>query len=317
MMKYNGRKMMAPKSEKAIPKYFGILGIKKYPEGCKLSWWEDDTVRDLDHYFGKTVQTPELVGKDIDRDKLLEIFTINEKNETAVFMAHHQCNGKENDALVKKFATILALDYQIESIYNLIYQVGVSADLVDEFMGLAREYDDKKNNVKKSKKDEKSKKVDNTKGEKKAGYTEPGEKSEDRPQYDFQHKDAVDLPETNLKGFVTTVRRIDAVLNSLMESEETKHLFNEDTKFVLNEEKYYGPSNFAIESVDGEMIIWIHRNLNSDDPTAMTYSIYISKENDPAAKRYENEEKGYHRESQKRKKAEEHKANAEKSQEAA
>ena len=314
MMMYKNRKMVAPMSEEAIPKYFGILGIKKYPKGIKLSWWTDETNRNLDQYFGETIKTPELIGEEIDRDKLFKIFSVNQENETAVFMAHHQCYGKDNDALIKKFATIIALDYKVNNIYELYYQIGISETLLNKFMHQVRDYEEgllekkttKKSEVEKKSKgsDEEKSKVDNTKDKKGAKYTEP--EGEERPQYEFKHKDIVTLPEEKLKGFVTSVRRIDAVLDSLKKSEDLKDLLK-DMKFVLDELKYYGPSNFTIESSDGETIVWIHRNLNSDDSTAMTYDMYVSKEDDPALKRYENDEKGYHRETQKRKKANEKK----------
>lgn len=309
MMMYKNRKMVAPKSEEVIPKYFGILGIKKYPKGIKLSWWTDETNRNLDQYFGETVKTPELIGEEIDRDKLFEIFSVNQENETAVFMAHHQCYGKDNDTLIKKFATIFALDYKVNNIYDLYYQIGISETLLTKFMHQVRDYEEElleKKAAKKSEvkgKEEKSK-VDNTKDKKGAKYTEP--EGEERPQYEFKNKDIVTLPEEKLKGFVTSVRRIDAVLDSLKKSEDLKDLLK-DMKFVLDERKYYGPSNFTIESSDGATIVWIHRNLNSDDSTAMTYDMYVSKEGDPALKRYENDEKGFHRETQKRKKANEKK----------
>lgn len=307
MMMYKNRKMVAPVSEEAIPKYFGILGIKKYPKGIKLSWWADETNRNLDQYFGETVKTPELIGEEIDRDKLFKIFSVNEKNETAVFMAHHQCYGKDNDALIKKFATIFALDYKISNIYELYYQIGISETLLTKFMHQVRDYEEEileKKAAKKSERSEEKSKVDNTKDKKGAKYTEP--EGEERPQYEFKNKDIVTLPEEKLKGFVTSVRRIDAVLDSLKKSEDLKDLLK-DMKFVLDERKYYGPSNFTIESSDGATIVWIHRNLNSDDSTAMTYDMYVSKENDPALKRYENDEKGFHRETQRRKKANEKK----------
>ena len=307
MMMYKNRKMVAPVSEEAIPKYFGILGIKKYPKGIKLSWWADETNRNLDQYFGETVKTPELIGEEIDRDKLFKIFSVNEKNETAVFMAHHQCYGKDNDALIKKFATIFALDYKVSNIYELYYQIGISETLLTKFMHQVRDYEEEileKKAAKKSERSEEKSKVDNTKDKKGAKYTEP--EGEERPQYEFKNKDIVTLPEEKLKGFVTSVRRIDAVLDSLKKSEDLKDLLK-DMKFVLDERKYYGPSNFTIESSDGATIVWIHRNLNSDDSTAMTYDMYVSKENDPALKRYENDEKGFHRETQRRKKANEKK----------
>lgn len=307
MMMYKNRKMVAPVSEEAIPKYFGILGIKKYPKGIKLSWWADETNRNLDQYFGETVKTPELIGEEIDRDKLFKIFSVNEKNETAVFMAHHQCYGKDNDALIKKFATIFALDYKVSNIYELYYQIGISETLLTKFMHQVRDYEEEileKKAAKKSERSEEKSKVDNTKDKRGAKYTEP--EGEERPQYEFKNKDIVTLPEEKLKGFVTSVRRIDAVLDSLKKSEDLKDLLK-DMKFVLDERKYYGPSNFTIESSDGATIVWIHRNLNSDDSTAMTYDMYVSKEGDPALKRYENDEKGFHRETQKRKKANEKK----------
>jgi hypothetical protein len=309
MMMYKNRKMVMPASEEAIPKYFGILGIKKYPKGIKLSWWTDETNRNLDQYFGETVKTPELIGDEIDRDKLFEIFSVNQENETAVFMAHHQCYGKDNDSLIKKFATIIALDYKVSDIYELYYQIGISETLLNKFMHLVRDYEEErlekiaKKSEAKASKEEKSK-VDNTKDKKAAKYTEP--EGEERPQYEFKNKEIVTLPEEKLKGFVTSVRRIDSVLDSLKKSEDLSGLLK-DMKFVLDERKYYGPSNFAIESSDGEVIVWIHRNLNSDDSTAMTYDMYVSKENDTALKRYENDEKNYHRETQKRKKANEKK----------
>ena len=310
MMMYKNRKMVAPKSEEVIPEYFGILGIKKYPKGIKLSWWTDETNRNLDQYFGETVKTPELIGEEIDRDKLFEIFSVNQENETAVFMAHHQCYGKDNDALIKKFASVFALDYKVNNIYELYYQIGISETLLTKFMHQVRDYEEelleKKAEVEKKIKgsNEEKSKVDNTKDKKGAKYTEP--EGEERPQYEFKHKDIVTLPEEKLKGFVTSVRRIDAVLDSLKKSEDLKDLLK-DMKFVLDERKYYGPSNFTIESSDGATIVWIHRNLNSDDSTAMTYDMYVSKENDPALKRYENDEKGFHRETQRRKKANEKK----------
>ena len=307
MMMYKNRKMVAPVSEEAIPKYFGILGIKKYPKGIKLSWWADETNRNLDQYFGETVKTPELIGEEIDRDKLFKIFSVNEKNETAVFMAHHQCYGKDNDALIKKFATIFALDYKVSNIYELYYQIGISETLLTKFMHQVRDYEEEileKKAAKKSERSEEKSKVDNTKDKRGAKYTEP--EGEERPQYEFKNKDIVTLPEEKLKGFVTSVRRIDAVLDSLKKSEDLKDLLK-DMKFVLDERKYYGPSNFTIESSDGATIVWIHRNLNSADSTAMTYDMYDSKDGDPALKRYENDEKGFHRETQKRKKANEKK----------
>lgn len=276
MFMMHGRKLAPPLSEDKIERYFQLLGLKEMPVDITLDMWADNVERDVKNLTGDTKKVSEVAGKEISNNEILEVFAVPQ-NRTANMLSMAHFYEKENSRRVQKYAEIMACGLEISDWNTIFPALGVKLDML--------EYIIKKNNG-----EDVEHPDDVDRKEREAWLlrmrgdvieTHTPEKKEPEPTHPlyekFPYKDIMKCPKRVPKGFKALLERLALVLEALSEEEKTAKIASSHNRWELNATFYRGADNFMVEDEKRCHFLWIHRNLDSDDPEAMTFDLFDTK----------------------------------------
>ena len=276
MFMMNGRKLAAPLSEDKIERYFQLLGLKEMPVDITLDMWDDNVERDVKNLTGDTKKVSEVAGKEISNNEILEVFAVPQ-NHTADMLSMVSFYEKENSRRVQKYAEIMACGLEISDWNTIFPALGVKLDMLEYI-------------IKKSNGEDVEHPDDVERKERDAWFlkmrgdvieTHAPEKKEPEPTHPlyekFPYKDIMKCPKRAPKGFKALLERLALVLAALSEEEKTANIASSHNRWELNSTFYRGADNFMVEDEGRCHFLWVHHNLDSDDPEAMTFDLFDTK----------------------------------------